>query len=77
MHDIRSSRSHKIPEEPLVQYLKMGRQGVRQPERARVPNDGDPMRVALVDDRPEPVVFADDDDDFSLGGGAAPWDVIQ
>ena len=26
---------------------------------------------------PEPVVFADDDDDFSLGGGAAPWDVIQ
>ena len=25
---------------------------------------------------PEPV-FADDDDDFSLGGGAAPWDVIQ
>ena len=27
---------------------------------------------------PEPVVFADDEDDFSLGGGgAAPWDVIQ
>ena len=26
---------------------------------------------------PEPVVFADDDDDFSMGGGAAPWDVIQ
>ena len=25
---------------------------------------------------PEPVVFADDDDDFSIGG-AAPWDVIQ
>ena len=51
--------------------LDYGRAAPAAPSRPARP----PPPPVYEEPSPEPV-FADDDDDFSIGG-AAPWDVIQ